>query len=221
MALPPIIPTSFVPKQVMVTRKSTIGFNPFLLVSYVIFGVWIVSAILVFSYKWYLTKAAGQKTEQLRTAQNNIDQASVNDFIRMRDRFAVSKDTLDKHVTLSHFFDAIEGITIQNARFTNLKLTVQDNRVAKVEMTGTAKNFNALAAQSSAFTAEKNIKSAIFSGFVLDSKDGTVTFQINANIERPLISETSAQASLTDSSTAVTSEPTQVLDSTKATSTRP
>lgn len=189
MALPPTIPTSFVPKQAVVARKSVTGFNPFLMVSYIIFFVWVVVGILVFSYQWYLTKASEQKKAALVTAQNNIDQASLTDFIRLRDRFTISKETLDKHVTLSQFFDKIEGITIQNAHFTNLKLTVLDNRTAKLEMTGTARNFNALAAQSSAFTTDKDIRKAIFSGFVIDPKDGSVTFQITAEVEPSLITQ--------------------------------
>lgn len=208
MALPPTIPTSFVPKQVMVTRKSTIGFNPFLLVSYVIFGVWVITAGLVFTYQWYLTRESSKKIEELKIEQTNIDQTSVNNFIRLRDRFAVAKQTLDKHVTLSEYFNTMEGITIQNARFTKLKLTVQENRTAKVEMNGTARNFNALAAQSTAFASDKNIKNAIFSGFVLDQKDGTVAFQINADIDPVLITQTAASASLTPTAPAG-SEPAQ------------
>jgi len=34
-------------------------------------------------------------------------------------------------------------MTIQNVRFSTLKVTVQENRTAKIEMTGTARNFNA------------------------------------------------------------------------------
>jgi hypothetical protein len=77
MALPPTIPTSFVPKQAVVARKSVSGFNPFLMVSYIIFFVWVVVGILVFSYQWYLTKTSEQKKAALVTAQNNIDQASL------------------------------------------------------------------------------------------------------------------------------------------------
>ena len=206
MALPPTIPTSFVPKQAVVARKSVSGFNPFLLVAYIIFFVWIMVGVLVFSYKWYLTKAAAQKKEALVTAQNNIDQASLTDFIRLRDRFTISKQTLDKHVTLSQFFDKIEGITIQNARFTNLKLTILDNRTAKLEMTGTARNFNALAAQSSAFTSDKDIRKAIFSGFVIDPKDGSVTFQITAEVEPSLVTQLASavgQSAIPDTTTSV------------------
>ena len=194
MALPPTIPTSFVPKQVVVTRKSTIGFNPFLLVSYIIFTIWVIAAVLIFSYKWYLTKVSSEKTAEHITAQQNIDQASVNDFIRLRDRFTIAKQTLDKHVAVSQFFDKMEDITIQNARFTRLKLSVLDNRTAKIEMAGTARTFNALAAQSSAFTTDKDIKKAIFSGFVLDSKDGTVTFEVTADLDARIITQSVAPA---------------------------
>ena len=194
MALPPTIPTSFVPKQVVVTRKSTIGFNPFLLVAYIIFSVWIIAGLLIFSYKWYLTKVSAEKTAELVTAQQNIDQTSVNDFIRLRDRFTIAKQTLDKHVAISQFFDKMEEVTIQNARFTRLKLSVLDNRTAKIEMAGAARNFNALAAQSSSFTTDKEIKNAIFSGFVLDSKDGTVTFEVNADLDSRIVTMSQASA---------------------------
>lgn len=196
MALPPTIPTSFVPRQVVVTRKSTIGFNPFLLIAYVIFGIWVIVGLLVFSYQWYLTGVVKQKAQELTTAQNNIDQTSVNDFVKLRDRFTISKQTLDKHVMLSQFFDKIESITIQNGRFTNLRLTVLDNRTAKIQMGGAAKNFNALAAQSSSLTSDKEIKNAIFSGFVPDSKTGTVTFQLDADLEPSLITQTLASAQI-------------------------
>lgn len=208
MALPPTIPTSFVPRQVVVTRKSTIGFNPFLLIAYIIFGIWVIVGLLVFSYQWYLTGVVKQKAQELTTAENNIDQASVNDFVKLRDRFIISKQTLDKHVTLSQFFDKIESITIQNGRFTNLRLTVLDNRTAKIQMGGTAKNFNALAAQSSALTSDKEIKNAIFSGFVPDSKTGTVTFQLDADLEPSLITQTLASAQLQATTPTPTPAPT-------------
>ena len=189
VAIPPTIPTSFVPKQPVVTRKSTLGFNPFLIVSYLILGIWLLVAGLVLGYELYLSKIADQKRQELVTAQNNIDQATVNDFIRLRDRFTVAKGLLNKHIVLSHFFDDIENITIQNVSFSGLRLTVKDTGIASVEMRGVARNFNALAAQSTAFANDKRFKRAIFSGFNLDSKSNTVTFQINADIDPALITD--------------------------------
>jgi hypothetical protein len=59
-------------------------------------------------------------------------------------------------------------------------------------MAGVAKNFNALAAQSTAFANDKRFKRAIFSGFVLDQKDGTVKFEVKADVESSLVTETAA-----------------------------
>ena len=190
MALPPTIPTSFVPKQPVLLRKSISGFNPFLVVSYFILGIWVVIAGLVFAYQFYLSRVAEQKSEELRTAQNNIDRATVSEFIRLRDRFTTAKDLLNKHHVPSHFFDELENITIQNVRFTSLKLTIKDTGMATVQMQGVARNFNALAAQSTAFAKDKNFKRAIFSGFTLDSKDNSVTFQVNADVDPSLMVDT-------------------------------
>lgn len=158
--------------------------------------LWVIVSLLLFGYQFYLTRAAAQASGQVIAAQNNIDEASVTNFIRMRDRFTLSSQVLDKHVMLSRFFDRLEFISVQNARITKLKVTVQENRTALLEVTGVAKNFNALAAESSAFAADKDIKNAIFSGFSLDQKNGQVSFVIEAEIEPGLLTETAAEAVL-------------------------
>lgn len=189
MALPPSIPTSFVPKQPVApsARKRTSGLNPFLTLSYIILAIMLLGALATFGYKYYLGKVADQKAAALVKAQNEIDQATVSQFIRLRDRFTTAKTVLSRHVSLSGFFDELEFITLQNVRFTALKLNIQDNRTATIEMSGMARNFNALAAQSSAFAAEKRFKRAIFSGFILDGKDGSVTFSMKADVDPSLI----------------------------------
>lgn len=192
MALPPTIPTSFVPKQPVLAKRSTSGFNPFLVVSYFILAIWVIIAILVFVYQIYLSKSAEQKRQQIVVAQNNIDQATVTDFIRLRDRFTTAKSILDKHIVTSHFFDDLESVTIQNVHFTSLKLAVKETGSSVVEMQGVARNFNALAAQSTAFTNDKHFKHTIFSGFVLDSKNNTVTFQVNAELDPTIITDSVA-----------------------------
>lgn len=192
MALPPTIPTSFVPKQPVLAKKSTSGFNPLLVVSYFIVAIWVIIAILVFVYNIYLSKSAEQKRQQIVVAQNNIDQATVTDFIRLRDRFTTAKNILDKHIVTSHFFDDLETVTIQNVHFTSLKLSVKETGASVVELQGIARNFNALAAQSSAFTNDKHFKHTLFSAFVLDAKTNTVTFQVNAELDPTIITDSVA-----------------------------
>ena len=55
-------------------------------------------------------------------------------------------------------------------------------------MDGNAKSFNALAAQSNQFAADKRIKRAIFSGITL-SKDGLVSFTMSAELDSKLVVE--------------------------------
>ncbi len=215
MALPPTIPTSFVPKQPVVPRSAHTGFNPFLFASYIIFTVWIVVAALMFAYQWYLTRQSEAKATEVTVAQNSIDEASVTQFIRLRDRFTVAQQTLDQHITLSKFFDRLEAITIQNVSITSLKVTVQENRTAKIEMKGVAKNFNALAAQSSAFAADPDIRSAIFSGFSLDNANGTVSFQVNADVNTSLLTQSAAE--VTPVTPAVDTAPSAAIDATAPT----
>ncbi len=54
-------------------------------------------------------------------------------------------------------------------------------------MNGVARSFNALAAQSNAFSDEKRIKRAIFSGITLDQKSGNVSFSLKAELDPALI----------------------------------
>jgi len=107
---------------------------------------------------------------------------------------------------LSQFFDALESLTLQNVQFTDMKLSVAGDHTATLEMTGTAKNFNALAAQSNAFAADKRIKRAIFSDITItDSK--LVSFKLSADVDSQLITQgatVSGPATTSDSSVPAT-----------------
>lgn len=189
MALPPTIPTSFVPKQpVATTPKRRSGSNPFLALSYFILAIVVLGCFAVFGYKLYLEGVAKHKADQVIQAQNSIDQATVTQFIRLRDRFTAAKDVLNHQVALSRFFDVLETLTLQGVRFSGLKVSVVEDRTASVTMNGSAKSFNTLAAQSQAFASDKRIKRAIFSGINVGS--GTtkgVTFELTAELDPLLV----------------------------------
>ena len=208
MALSPGIPTSFVPRQpVQPTRRPTSsGTNLFLIASLIIAGLVIAVAVGVFAYNKFLLHTLASKQAELTTAQSQVDENTVEDFIRLRDRLANGKDLLDNHVVLSQFFDALESLTLQNVQFTDMKLSVAGDHTATLEMTGTAKNFNALAAQSNAFAADKRIKRAIFSDITItDSK--LVSFKLSADVDSELITQgatVSAPATTSDSSVPAT-----------------
>jgi Tfp pilus assembly protein PilN len=169
------------------------GTNVFLIGSLFLAGLMIAVAIGTFAYSRVLQGTLAKKQAQLAAAQQKVDENTIEDFIRLRDRLSSGKDLLSNHIVLSQLFDALESITLQNVRFETLKITVAGDRSAKFEITGTAKNFNALAAQSNAFASNKLIKRAIFSGITL-SKDNLVTFTLDADIDTKLIIEDPARS---------------------------
>ncbi|MDB5190214.1 MAG: putative pilN [Parcubacteria group bacterium] len=189
MALSPGIPTSFVPRQpVQPSAKHPMrgSNNIFLIVSVVILGIVVLMAVGVFAYDKYLTNSLQTKADQLATAQKRVDQNTIEEFVRLRDRLNTGTDLLTNHIVLSQFLDTLESLTLQNVRFNSMKLAVAGDHTAKIDILGTAKTFNALAAQSNAFAGEKLIKRAIFANITL-SQSKLVTFRLTADIDPRLV----------------------------------
>lgn len=157
--------------------------NLFLVVSLAVAGVALLASGAVFAYDRYLSYVQTAKEAELKKAQAAVNPDTVQDFIRLKDRFIAGQTLLDQHVTLSHFFDELESVTLQNIQFSNLTLAVTGDGTAKIQMNGVAKNFNALAAQSNAVAADKNIKRAIFSGIGFDTGNTRLKFQLTADLD--------------------------------------
>lgn len=188
MALPPTIPTSFVPKQPVATsaRPRRSGTNVFLVISGTVVVISMVLAAGVFGYEFYLKNARDQKTADLDEAQKAVNLDTVEEFIRLKNRLNTVETLLDRHIALSEFFDTLEARTLQTVRFSGLSVAVEEDRTAEIQMEGVARSFNALAAQSSAIASEKRIKRAIFSDIAVN-KNGTVGFTLTATVDSRLI----------------------------------
>lgn len=188
MALPPTIPTSFVPKQPVATssRKQQSGTNVFFIIGGVVAIISLVLAAGVFGYEMYLKNARDQKSADLALAQKSVNLDTVEGFIRLKNRLNTVEYLLDRHVELSEFFDTLESRTLQTVRFSGLSVAVENDRSAEIQMEGVARSFNALAAQSSMIAAEKRIKRAIFSDISVN-ENGTVAFSLTATVDSRLI----------------------------------
>lgn len=193
VALPPTIPTSFVPKQPVTThvRNQKSGQSVFFFIAAVVAGISALVAAGVFGYELYLKNARDTKFAELTQAQQAVDLDVVEEFIRLRNRLTEVDRMLDTHIQLSMFFKTLEEKTLQTVRFNSLSLSVAEDRSAEVTMEGVARSFNALAAQSSAIASEKRIKRAIFSDIAVNT-NGTVSFSLTATLDPRLI--TSAEA---------------------------
>ncbi len=189
MAIPPNIPTSFVPKQAI--QASSIharrhGANPINIVAPTILAVAALAAGAVYGYEEYLTRAKTKSAAELTAKEQGINQQAVEEFIRLRDRLSVGTALLNDHVMLSVFLERLAAITLQNVRFESFSVLVNPDKTAEIKMTGTAKNFNALASQSTALSTEPAIRRAIFSN-VRQAADGTVSFSLTATLAKEIV----------------------------------
>lgn len=187
MALPPTIPTSFVPHSNAAPRK----FRPDLTGAFGFFayGVLLIVFVLamgVFLYGRVLAADEAAKDKELRTAVTAIDPKTVENFIRLRDRLASSETLLKEHLAFSSFFSSLEKIFPTTVRFTTLNLSRDLAGVSRIEGTGLAKSFNALAAASAAFAADGRIRDAIFSNIKVN-KDNSVSFSLAATLDPDIL----------------------------------
>ncbi|MBI4065667.1 hypothetical protein HY412_00535 [Candidatus Kaiserbacteria bacterium] len=185
MAIPPTLPTSFVPPSasaaVSAYRSSVLGF-----LAYLILGIVFILAIGVFLYGRLLASEYLSKETALREAEAAIDPATVESFVRLRDRLASGETLLNGHTAFSGFFASLEKLLPETVRFSSLHLSTDATGVSKIEGVGSAKSFNALAAASTAFAGDGRIKDAIFSNINID-KEGSVSFILSATIDPKLV----------------------------------
>jgi hypothetical protein len=183
------IPTSFIPQKQNFgssNRQTVVGTNLFLITALVIFGVVIILSGGLFMYTRYLQHSAEEKSIELKSKESGVNKDIADGFIRLRDRLETGKELVQNHILLSQFFTTLESITLSNIRFSSLKLTVAGDKSARVELTGSARNFNALAAQSNTLAGDKRFKRAIFSGIKI-APDRSVDFSLTTDIEPKMI----------------------------------
>lgn len=157
-----------------------------LVISLVILGIAVVASVAAFGYERYLTSVKERKAAELLVAQEEVNEDKVEEFVRLRDRGLAAQNLLNEHVAISRFLDTLENITLQTVRFDSLKLSVGDDRTTDIEMSGSARTFNALAVQSAAFAGEKRIKRAIFSDISVND-GGSVSFLMTAELDPRLV----------------------------------
>jgi hypothetical protein len=195
MAVLPTIPTSFDPHSASTPPKkirSDLG-GAVAFFSYAILGVVFLLAISLFIYGRILSVNLARKDAALAEAEKNIDTTTVESFVQLRNRLDYSGTLLSKHVALSNFFKALENILPATVRFNSLHINVDQSGYVKLEGTGTAKTFNALAAVSTSFAQDGRIKDAIFSKITVNANN-TVSFALTASLDPKLVAYTTGSS---------------------------
>ena len=209
MALPPTIPTSFVPYSASAqARKFRADYSgAFGFFAYGLLALVIVLALGVFAYGFILNGTKSKKDDALAKAEASIDVATAESFISLRDRLNSSQTLLSAHPAFSGIFTTITKLLPANARFTLLHLSLDIRGGAKLDAVGVAKSFNVLSAMSTSLAADGRIKDAIFSNIVVNQKDASVSFALSAMLDPDMVAYKPPQglsSALTATSTPVT-----------------
>jgi hypothetical protein len=188
-----MIPTSFVPRATPVASAPRHieggGSGALGAIAYGILGIVFVLALGVFFYNRILIQQKDANDAALAKAESGIDAATVEGFVRLRDRLDSSQSLMKGHTAFSNFFVALEKLLPANVRFTALHLSFDATGAATLQGSGTAKSFNTLAAASSAFATDNRIKDVIFSGITIN-RDSSVSFTVAANLDPSIVTYT-------------------------------
>ena len=191
MALPPSIPTSFVPHPASASsgaRKFKTDYTgAFGFFGYIALGVVFALALGVFFYGRLLVATKEAKDAELTKAEKAINPATVEGFLRLRDRLNSGHTLLNNHVALSGFFTLFGTLLPTNVRLSSLNLSRDTTNAFTLEGSGVARSFNALAAASTALASDGRIKDIIFSNISISTKDSSVSFSITATLDPKLV----------------------------------
>lgn len=189
MALPPTIPTSFVPHPSAAGnphRFKTDYTGAFGFFAYGVLGVVFLLAIGVFAYGRILESSRDAKDAEVAAEIEKIKPADAEPFLRLKNRLSYSKTLLEAHPTLSGFLSLMGTVLPATVRLTSLNVSFGEDG-PEVDGGGIAKSFNALAAASTALSSDGRIKDVIFSNIKIDPKDSSVSFVIHASLDPKLV----------------------------------
>ncbi len=188
MALPPTIPTSFVPPSPAAARQRyrfDFG-NVFAVFAYGLLLVMLGMAVAVFLYAGILDGQKASKDVELTKALGELNKERAESFVILESQLSAGQQLLNEHVAFTGFFEVVETLLPSTVRFSTLRLSIIDENSATIEAAGIAKTFNALAAASASLAGDGRIRDAIFSRISVN-KDNTVSFSLTAKLKPELI----------------------------------
>ncbi|MBP6884627.1 MAG: hypothetical protein KBC17_02265 [Candidatus Pacebacteria bacterium] len=179
--------TSFIPKKPLAEERIPVQGHTsiFSFFAVVIFVATLASAGGTYFYRANLQKSINSMQESLSAARNQFEPALLEQLKTTDRRLNNSRMLLSNHIAVTPIFRALEGHTLKTVQYTKFTFTTPDTPggLVKVEMTGRARDYTAIALQSDNLSMNKNIKDPLFSSLVLEERTGTVTFDLVFNVE--------------------------------------
>lgn len=178
--------TSFIPRKPLIQNPSEkpktshgTGIGFLTLVSFVIFGVSVLSGILVIGWQKLENTSISKNKEQLELNKKQFGD-DIEFLKRFNTKISLSKSLIDKHTSPVALFKTIEDITAEKVRYSKLTYTSSDEGLI-VEAEGEAANFETLASQSDIFSQTSLISNPIINDLKL-TDTGSVDFSLNITI---------------------------------------
>ncbi len=180
----PELRTTFIPKTPAsaTTAAPPKTVNIFVLVSALVFVFSLAVAGGAYFYRAILVRDIEELSRSVTRAEEIVSPALVGRLNAYDKRARVVKTLLDTHTVLSPIFELLEALAISSVRFTNFEYSLGREGDAKLVLSGEAKSYSALAAQSNLLGKSEYIKGPIFSNFALNTI-GNVTFNFSAGLD--------------------------------------
>jgi hypothetical protein len=183
--------TSFIPKKpITETRGSGSGISLFLLLSIIVFIITLALTGGVWLWQKSLVAQIEKDKAALEATKDSYEKNTIDPLIRLNDRIEAAKELLARHLAISPVFGFLEENILRNVSLKTMNFTYGDNDKIKIDLTGTALNYDALYKQAEAFGQEKlrdRISQPVISDFSL-TPEGRITFSFNASVDPRLIS---------------------------------
>jgi hypothetical protein len=182
--------TSFIPKKPIVSNLGG-DKEPRSLFSWIaifLLIVSIVTSIVLFFYKIYLTKQRVLASESLILARDSFEKETIDELELFDKRTESAKAILGNHIVFSPMFALLGDITIPSIQYTNFAQQTSDGGYI-VNMEGRARDYRSIALQADMFNSVRgrSFNNVLFSNLMKD-KNNNISFDLKFNVDPDLLS---------------------------------
>jgi len=189
MPLQNIPQTSFIPKKPILSNrpnKISTKVSVFLVISTFLFlGSLGWSGYSYFNRK-LIEKNIADAEKLISKNEEDFDPILLENVSKDSDRINVIKSLLETHIDTTKIFDIISNVTLTNVRYSSFSYTHDEPTTIKVNMSGEAESYYAIAKQLDKYAESEDLKNPLMNNFAAGG-DGTVGFSFTTEIPLKLL----------------------------------
>lgn len=183
--------TSFIPKKALaedrVERPKSVSI--FLFLGTILLIASIIGAGFVYFYKTTVERKIVQQKADLQKAEGAFEGDFIQELQTIDRRINAANEVLSNHIIVSPIFDALSQSTLKSIQFTKFSYNVVgsgSSAEVRVQMSGRATGYTAVAIESDELTKNKYIKDPVFSNLNLDDQ-GNILFELTFSVDPKLV----------------------------------